>query len=75
MDKIELSAKLMDISIALEKAMVMQNDLHENYFSNAKPEECMLKFYYDDAMTRNCIIGDYLRIIEEKLNSITGMLE
>lgn len=75
MNNIELSSELMDMEVALEKAMVMQNDLHENYFGNAKPEEHMLKFYYDDAVIKCCIIGDYLRIIEDKLNSIVGRLE
>lgn len=75
MDKIELSTELMEASIALEKAIVIQKDLSENYFGDAKSEGRELKFYYDDAVTRNCIIGDYLRIIEEKLNSIIGMLE
>lgn len=75
MDKIGLSSKLMEASVALEKAKVVQNDLHEGYFGDAEPEECMLKFYYDDATTRCCIIGDYLRQIEETLNSIGKMVE
>lgn len=75
MDKLGLSSKLLEASAALEKAKVVQNDLREGYFANAEPEECILKFYYDDATTRCCIIGDYLRQIEETLNSIGKMVE
>lgn len=74
MDRIELSGKLLEASVALEKAKVVQNDLREGYFANAEPEECMLKFYYNDASARCCIIGDYLQQIEETLGSICKMV-
>lgn len=75
MDNIELDCELMDIEVALEKAVVMQKDLQGDYFGDAEPDERALKFYYYDAMTRCCIIGDYLRAIEEKINSIKEALK
>lgn len=75
MSSVELDCELMDIEVALEKAVVMQRDLQGDYFGDAKPDEHVLKFYYYDAMTRCSIIGDYLRTIEEKINSIKDALK
>lgn len=75
MNKIELSNELMNISVALEKAMVTKNDLSENYFVEAEPEPTMLMHCYDEASIKCHIIGDYLLTAKEKINSILEMLE
>ena len=58
---------------AIEKARVVTNDLSEGYFAvkrNDRSRETvaeMLFHYYDGAVLRTCIIGDYLKELETQM--------
>lgn len=63
----EADTVLTNIEIAVLKAWTVNSDLGNTYFFESNPTEYVLQTYYEDAMTRNNIVSDYLCKVSEEL--------
>lgn len=61
---------LTNIEIAVQKAWTINSDLGNTYFSKSNPTEYALQTYYEDAMTKNNIVSDYLYKVGEELTEL-----
>lgn len=57
---LEIEDVLLELDVANKKAGIVIEDLCNNYFGDAYPEEWFLKMYYESTGVKAAILSDYI---------------
>ena len=73
--RLEIEEALQELRTVNEKAMIVLNDLNNDYFGEANPKGCMLTYYYEMARIKLGIALDYLVKMELNIDDLKKVAE
>lgn len=72
---LEMEDVLLELDVANKKACIVIEDICNNYFGDACPEEWFLKMYYESTGVKAAILSDYIAQTSLIISRLRSLIE